>query len=106
MTTSFSIMDTSKYVSRSARFYLVDVVEDVVALVHLNGKELALYKQNVRRIFGFVNVTKHPSRFHGVFAFFDVRQLHVHQTHGNDGEGLLGFLFVRLLDFVASRWNV
>ena len=85
----------------ATRLYIVDVVVDVVVLIHLDGEELAPYEEDVGQAFGFVNVAQCPPRFHGSFASFDMRQFFVHQTHGNDGEGLLASSFVRLLDFVA-----
>ena len=37
-------------------FYLVDVRKDIVALVHLDGEELAPYGQDAQQAFGFVDV--------------------------------------------------
>ena len=36
-------------------FYLVDVVEDVIAFVHLDGEEFAPYEQDIGQTFGFVD---------------------------------------------------
>jgi hypothetical protein len=40
------------------RLYLVDVIEDIVVLVHFDGEELAPREQNVEQTFGFIVVTQ------------------------------------------------
>jgi len=79
------------------------VVEDVGALVHLDGEKFAPNEQNVGQAFGFVDVAQRFPRFRRSFTPFDVRQLLVHQARGNDGEGFLASSLVRLFDLVARR---
>jgi hypothetical protein len=62
--------------------YIVNVVEDVVPFVHLDGEE-----QDVGQVFGLVDVASRPPRFYRFFVSFYMCQLFVHQTCGNDGKG-------------------
>ena len=104
ITTSSSFIGTFKYASSSAReFYLVDVIEDVIMFVHVDGEELTPYEPNVRQAFGLMDVTQGFPRFCLSFTSFDMHQLLVHQICGNDSEGLLASLFVRLFDLFTRR---
>ena len=59
------------------------------------------------QVFGLVDVAQGFPHFRRSFASFDVCQLFLHQTRGDNGEGLLGSPFVRLLELVAhcGRWR-
>ena len=58
---------------RQQRFYLVDVVEDVGAFVHLQF--FLPWEQDDGQVFGLVDVVQHLSRSCHFFTPFDMRQL-------------------------------
>ena len=75
-------------------FDLVDVIQQVVAFLHLVSEELAVNKKDVGQILCPMNVAKCFPCIHGPFVTFGVSNLVVSQVEADHRHGIFDTLLV------------